>query len=98
MVAIYFAHWLPLAMILSLKVKPNSRQNAVTRDGDMLVVRIHAPAHEGKANKALVIFLATAMHIPKSRINIVSGLSSPFKRIELPDEFNERVTKWINLL
>lgn len=85
-------------MILSLKVKPNSRQNGVKRDGGMLVVRIHAPAQEGKANQALVVFLATALRIPKSRIRIISGLASPFKRIELPDEFSERVMKWINSL
>ena len=85
-------------MLLSLKVKPNSRQNSAMREGANLVVRVHAPAHEGKANKELVTFLATTLRIPKSRIQILSGLGSPFKRIELPDEFRERVANWIKSL
>lgn len=83
-------------MILSLKVKPNSQDNRITRHGETLVVKIHAPAQEGKANKELILFLATALDIPKSRIRIVSGQGSPFKRIELPDEYSERAKNWIN--
>jgi uncharacterized protein (TIGR00251 family) len=83
-------------MILSLKVKPNSRDNRLTRQGEILIVKIHAPAQEGKANKELMLFLATALDIPKSRIRIISGHGSAFKRIELPDEFSERAKKWLN--
>lgn len=82
-------------MILSLKVKPNSRDNRITRQGEILIVKIHAPAQEGKANKELLLFLATSLNIPKSRIRILSGHGSPFKRIELPDEYNERAKDWL---
>ena len=70
-------------MIVSVKVKPNSRVNKITNENGMITIRIHAPAQEGKANKAIVEFLSDVMEIPRSYIEIVGGLTSSNKRIAI---------------
>ncbi len=74
-------------MILSVKVKPNSRDNRMSKENGVLVIRIHAPAQEGKANKAVVEFLSESMDIPKSFIEIVGGTTSQNKRISIAEEY-----------
>lgn len=44
---------------------------------------IHARAHDGEANKAVVESLAKYFHISKSQVEIVSGLKSKKKIIEI---------------
>ena len=82
-------------MILSVKVKPNSRDNRISKENGLLVIRIHAPAQEGKANKAIVEFLSESMGIPKSFIEIVGGMSSSHKRISIGDEYKTNVEKFL---
>ena len=80
-----------LIMIISVKVKANSRDNRITKENGVITIRIHAPAQEGKANKAIVGFLSEAMDIPKSFIEIVGGMTSSHKRISIADQYKERV-------
>jgi uncharacterized protein (TIGR00251 family) len=82
-------------MILSVKVKPNSRVNGLAMENGVLTLRIHAPAHEGKANKAVVEFLSELMDVPKSFIGIVGGATSQHKRISIADEYREKVEKFV---
>lgn len=44
-------------------------------------LRLAAPAVEGKANEALVEFLAGYFGVPKRNVRIVSGLKSRQKRV-----------------
>lgn len=85
-------------MIISVKVKPNCRENRITNKSGLISVRIHAPAQEGKANKALVEFLSDVMDIPKSYIEIVGGLTSPNKRIAIADEYRARAEVFLKQL
>ncbi len=79
-------------MILPIKVKPNSRINKLLRGvNGVLTIKINAPAHEGKANEAVIKFLAETFHIPKSQITIVSGFTNPNKRVSIPDEYANRI-------
>lgn len=78
-------------MILLIKAKPNSRENRLSNENGQLVVRIHAPAHDGKANKELIEFLSETFDIPKSSIGIVSGVTSSIKRISIPDVYKSKV-------
>jgi len=60
---------------LAIRVTPRSSKNEITEimnDGTIRV-RLTAPPVEGKANEALVAFLAEVLDIPKSRIEIVAG-------------------------
>ena len=69
-------------MILELHVQPGASRSefAGERDG-RLKLRLAAPAIEGKANAALVEFLADYFGVPKRNIRIAAGLKSRRKRV-----------------
>ena len=71
-------------MKLHIRVIPNARRTEFTgrREGE-LVLRLSAPAIEGKANKAAIEFLAEHFGLPRSRITLVAGEKSRHKVFEL---------------
>lgn len=64
-------------MKISVRVKPNSKDERVEKvaEGEF-VVRVKAPAKEGKANEAAVGALSEYFGVAKSRIVIVKGHNS----------------------
>ena len=69
-------------MIISVKVKPNSKSDTITITPEgMLTLRIKAPPVDGKANAYLIKYLSTILKIPRSSIEIIQGESSSLKRI-----------------
>lgn len=85
-------------MTVSIKVKPNSRENRISKENGLVTVRIHAPAQEGKANKAIVEFLSDVMDIPKSYIEIVGGLTSSNKRVAIAEGYRARAKGFLSKL
>ena len=71
-------------MKLHIRVIPNARRTefAGRREGE-LVLRLSAPAIDGKANKAAIEFLADYFRIPRSRITLVAGEKTRHKVFEL---------------
>lgn len=77
-----------------LRVKPGaSRSGWDGVLGDRLKVRITGPAHEGKANRSLVSFIAKALKCPKSDIALVAGQKSRNKTLVLTGRAAERALK-----
>jgi uncharacterized protein (TIGR00251 family) len=70
-------------MRYQVKVKPNSRTDEVSREGDTLIIRTREPAREGKANSAVIRLAAEFFKVSRSSVRIVSGLSSRNKVIEI---------------
>ena len=70
-------------MKYAVKVKPGSSQEKVVVDGDSLTVWLHARAHDGEANKAVVKVLAKYFGVAKSRVEIVRGEKSRVKIVEI---------------
>ena len=71
-------------MKLSLKVVPGSSRNGISGWlGDSLKIRVTAPAESGKANAAVMALLAETLDIPVNAMEIVSGISTPRKIIEI---------------
>lgn len=69
-------------MILELHVQPGaSRTEFAGRYGERIKVRLAARAVDGKANEALIEFLAEHYRVPRSRVRIASGLKSRQKRV-----------------
>ncbi|MDA8216179.1 MAG: DUF167 domain-containing protein [Dehalococcoidales bacterium] len=69
---------------LRVRVVPRAKGNQIAGwEGDTVKVRLTAPPVEGKANKALVDFLAEQLGVSKSAVTIVSGHSARQKRIEI---------------
>lgn len=74
-------------MIIVVHVKPNARKTKVVEklDDQTLVIALHAPATEGKANEELIDFLSDNLSIPKTFINLKRGHNSRVKHLEVPD-------------
>lgn len=71
-------------MILDLHVQPGaSRSEFAGRHGERIKVRLAAPAVDGKANDALIEFLAAHYGVAKRDVRILSGLKSRQKRVEI---------------
>lgn len=71
-------------MRIRVRVKPGAHEEKVSREPDgSLLVSVTARAQEGKANAAVVKAVAKALHVSKSSVRIVSGLSSRTKTLEV---------------
>ena len=69
-------------MKLFITVKPKSKEELVEKvDDTHFFVRVKAPAHEGKANKAVVRALARYFDVAPSAVEIISGTTSRKKVI-----------------
>ena len=71
-------------MQIEFRVIPNAPRTAIDglRDGNP-VLRVNAPARDGKANRAAIEYLARCLGIAKSRVQIVSGEKSRHKKFEI---------------
>ena len=68
----------------SVKVHPRARKHAVTGQvGDALKVSLTAPPAEGRANQALIEFLAELLQLPRSSVTIAAGQSSRNKVVRV---------------
>ena len=71
-------------MRIVVRIKPNAKTGSIEKGSEgELLVRVKAPAREGKANEALLKALSEYFDIPKSRLSIVNGLGSKNKIVEL---------------
>ena len=69
-------------MILDLHVQPGaSRTEFAGKHGERVKVRLQARAVDGKANEALIEFLAAYYKVPKRSVRITAGLKSRQKRV-----------------
>jgi len=80
-------------MIISVKVKPGSRKETLRIENDVIIIQIKARPVDGKANDALIAYLADILGISKSQIAIKSGHTARLKRIELPDVAAQNLMK-----
>jgi uncharacterized protein (TIGR00251 family) len=75
-----------------LRVQPRASRDEIA--GEMegaLKVRLQAPAVEGRANDALVEFLAQLLKRPKAAVRILSGDRSRTKRVEISGVTRQQV-------
>ena len=68
---------------LRLRVSPGARTKSINRHGDGWKVIVAAVPERGKANDALIEFLAQRLELPQESIELVSGHSSRDKIVEL---------------
>ena len=71
-------------MILDLHVQPGAKRSEFAgRHGERIKLRLAAPPVDGKANAALIDFLAAYFGVPRRDVTIVSGLKSRSKRVAI---------------
>ena len=82
-------------MLLYLKIKPNQRFDRIERFEEQWLIRIKAPAVDGKANEHLINYLSDILDLPKSKIRLKKGQTSRLKCIDIDAEavfVNQRLT------
>jgi uncharacterized protein (TIGR00251 family) len=70
-------------MKIQVKVKPDSKTEELSREGDTFIIKVKEPPREGKANQAVIKLLAEHFGVPQSQIKILSGFRSRNKVIEV---------------
>ena len=71
-------------LVLDVRVQPRaSRSEIAGVHGERLRIRLQAPPVDGKANAALVEFVAGLFAIPRARVTIEHGLTGRDKRLRL---------------
>lgn len=82
--------------VLTLRISPNASKNEIIKTPEGIKIKITAQPIDGKANKALVEFLAKQFKVPKSYFEIIRGETSKDKSVlinnidaEKVDQINE---------
>ena len=87
---------------LAIRVQPGAKSNEVVgwmadaHGGRVLKIRLRAPAVEGKANAALLDFLAETLGVRSRQIVLERGDKSREKVVRLEGLTEEQVSKIIN--
>ena len=74
---------------LTVKVTPNAKQTEIlgpveiTGGETALAIKLKAPPVDGKANAALIAFLAKALGVPRSQVTLVRGKTNRVKVVEI---------------
>jgi uncharacterized protein len=72
------------ALVLTLHVQPGARRTeAAGVHGNALKVRLAAPPLEGKANAALLRFIADAFDVPMRHVSLIRGETSRDKIVRV---------------
>ena len=80
--------WLRVAadgrLTLTLHIQPGAKKTEVAGEhGDALKIRLAAPPVDGKANAALLQFIADRLGLAKSAVTLKSGQTSRRKVVEV---------------
>jgi uncharacterized protein (TIGR00251 family) len=74
----------PDGCTLPVRVHPNAKRNAITGTHDgALKISLTTPPTDGRANAALIEFLADRLNLPRARITLLTGASSRTKTLRI---------------
>lgn len=74
-------------MLLRVRIIANGKQTKVVgKEDGIYKIKVAAPPIEGRANEALIKFLAKTLSIAPSLISITKGETNKFKTLEIPLE------------
>ena len=77
---------------LTLHIQPGARKTELAGlHGDALKIRLAAPPVDGKANAALIDFIADRLEIARSAVRLKSGQSSRRKVLEVSGVAETRI-------
>ena len=90
------SEWLRVAadgrITLTLHIQPGAKKTEFAGlHGDALKIRLAAPPVDGKANEALIKFVAEVLGLPKSAVSLKSGQTSRRKVLEVLGANSETV-------
>lgn len=70
-------------MKINVKVIPSAKKNELKQENELFKVYLTAPALEGKANTALIKFLAKYFKARPAAIEVLKGLKSRHKVVNI---------------
>jgi uncharacterized protein (TIGR00251 family) len=71
-------------LVIDVRVQPRaSRSEIAGLHGERLRIRLQAPPVDGRANAALVEFLADAFDVPRASVIVEHGLTGRDKRVRI---------------
>lgn len=83
---------------ISLHVQPGARKEGVTGlFGASLKVALKAPPVDGKANSALLRFLADTLGVPQAGVELCAGASSRDKKVFVAGLTPEQIERLLKL-
>ena len=83
---------------LTLHIQPGAKKTQFAGlHGDALKIRLAAPPVDGKANEALVKFVAETLGLAKSAVNLKSGQTSRRKVLEVQGATTEAVARFAEI-
>jgi len=94
-------------VLLAVKVTPGAAQSriqGVTADrsgGSVLRIAVTAAPEKGKANKAVIKLLATALGLPKTSLTVISGATDRHKVIGVSGDesaLKQHISSWLGRL
>jgi hypothetical protein len=90
--------WLRVAadgrITLTLHIQPGAKKTEFAGlHGDALKIRLAAPPVDGKANEALIRFIAETLGLTKSNVDLKSGQTSRRKVLEIHGATPEAVAR-----
>ena len=86
-------------VVLAAHVVPRASANEITGlHDDVLRIRLKAPPVDGKANEALIHFLAEQLDVPRRDIHIVRGTTGRKKRVLIKGRTRARVERALSVV
>lgn len=86
---------------MAVRITPRMAKNEISEilDDGTVKIRLTAPPVDGKANQALIEFLAKTLNVPPSSIEIIAGQTSRDKLISImslnSDQVQQRILQSI---
>ena len=85
-------------VVITVHVVPRASRNEIAGImGDALKLRVCAPPVDGKANEAVVDFLADRLDVPRSGIRIRTGAAGRRKHVQVAGVTVEKVRKSLGM-
>jgi len=86
------------AVLLTLHIQPGAKKTEVVGlHGAALKIRLASPPVDGKANAALIAFIAEKLGIAKAQVSLVSGQTSRSKRVAIASVSASEVEQKLSL-
>ena len=83
-------------VIFAVRVQPRASKDEIAGEiAGAMKIRLQAPALEGRANDALIEFLAQLLKTPKGAVRILSGERSRIKRLEIRGVTKQQIDQLI---
>jgi len=77
---------MPMPLLLTIKVKPNSRVSSLQQDAEgNWRAALKAPPVDGKANAELIALVARHFGCAKASVRITAGAGTRIKRVRIED-------------